>query len=131
MKTINRKKADSVPRDEQLKDIEEKLRTERRELVQVLYAESRPGNELVEGWQELDDPSERELREVEFSHRQSVYDRLRRIDKAIERLRENTYGSCAECGQQIAPKRLMADPAITLCIVCQEAAEGEIVSPSL
>lgn len=132
MKTKKRKEDEnSALRIAQLKEIEGRLKTERREIVEALYAESRPGNELVEGWQELDDPSEREIRDVEFSHQQSLRERLRNIDKAVERLSDASYGICAECGQQISLKRLSIDPAVTLCIDCQGAMEGEIFSPSL
>jgi len=132
MKPIDKKTSSySSSQESRLKEFGDRLRAERRELVEALYEESRPGNEIVEGWQELDDPSEREIRDVEFSHRQSLRDRLRRVDKALERLSEHSYGLCDECGRQIADKRLDSDPAIALCIDCQEAAEGEVISPSL
>jgi DnaK suppressor protein len=112
-------------------EIEEKLKTERRQIAEALNEKMHPGNELVEGWQELDDPSEREIREVEFSQREALCDRLRKIDGAIERLRDKTYGNCTECKRPIFTKRLMADPAIALCIDCQAATEGEVVAHSL
>lgn len=111
--------------------LEERLKAERRQLAEAMSEKTYPGNELVEGWQELDDPSEREIREVEFIQRQSAFDRLRKIDKAIERLRDKTYGSCAECEEPISAKRLIVDPAIILCIDCQAAMEGEVTAHSL
>lgn len=112
-------------------EIEERLATERRQIAEALTEKTHPGNELVEGWQEIDDPSEREIREVEFSQREALCDRLRKIDGAIGRLRDKTYGNCAQCKRPISAKRLVVDPAITLCIECQAAIEGEVVAHSL
>ncbi len=43
---------------------------------------------------------------------------LRRIDAALARLEEGEYGYCAECGEEIAPKRLEIDLTATRCAPC-------------
>lgn len=43
---------------------------------------------------------------------------IARIDAALKRLDEGTYGECAICGETIAPKRLELDPAVPTCITC-------------
>ena len=43
---------------------------------------------------------------------------LRRIEAALKRWEEGEYGYCAECGEEIAEKRLDLDPATPLCIDC-------------
>lgn len=43
---------------------------------------------------------------------------LRRIEAALRRWEEGEYGYCAECGEEIAEKRLDLDPATPLCIDC-------------
>jgi RNA polymerase-binding protein DksA len=48
---------------------------------------------------------------------------LYHIDEALRRIRNNTYGSCAECGQPISPERLTAVPHARMCIKCKEAEE--------
>jgi DnaK suppressor protein len=48
---------------------------------------------------------------------------LLEIDAAIERIRSDEYGDCFECGENINPKRLEADPVATLCITCAQALE--------
>ena len=48
---------------------------------------------------------------------------LQRIDNALADLDAGRYGTCAECGTQIAPKRLKALPFATRCIECQAASE--------
>jgi len=48
---------------------------------------------------------------------------LASIEKALERMREGTYGQCEECEKPIPMARLNALPYATLCIECQRMAE--------
>jgi DnaK suppressor protein len=43
---------------------------------------------------------------------------LHRIAAALKRIERADYGYCAECGEEIAFRRLAFDPATTLCIDC-------------
>lgn len=54
-------------------------------------------------------------------------DEVTRIDLALEKIAEGTYGECEECGQEIAPARLEAMPDALLCINCATAAEHHAV----
>ena len=45
------------------------------------------------------------------------------IDKALRRIREDTYGFCLDTAEPIGLKRLMARPVATLCIAAQEKHE--------
>ena len=45
-----------------------------------------------------------------------------RIEAALERLADGTWGLCTECGEAIAGARLDFDPSITLCIRCAREA---------
>lgn len=47
-------------------------------------------------------------------------DRLRLIDQALSRVDNGTYGTCAECGEDIPLERLKALPFALLCVDCQE-----------
>lgn len=49
---------------------------------------------------------------------------LKRIAAALDRMDEDDYGYCESCGEEIAPARLMVDPAATHCIKCATEAEG-------
>lgn len=49
--------------------------------------------------------------------------RRQSIDEALTRLREGTYGMCAECGVEVSEKRLQAIPFAKLCVECQSRAE--------
>jgi RNA polymerase-binding protein DksA len=50
-------------------------------------------------------------------------DELRRIDTALARLSEGSYGLCEDCGQRIPEARLEAEPTALRCIRCQELYE--------
>ena len=41
-----------------------------------------------------------------------------RINAALKRIADGEYGYCATCGEDIAPARLNADPAIAVCAEC-------------
>lgn len=41
-----------------------------------------------------------------------------RIDAALIRIDDGSYGECLRCGKEIAEKRLEIDPAATLCVDC-------------
>jgi RNA polymerase-binding protein DksA len=48
---------------------------------------------------------------------------LRRIDTALARLSEGSYGLCEDCGQRIPEARLEAEPTALRCVQCQERHE--------
>ncbi len=48
---------------------------------------------------------------------------LRKIDKALEKIEEGSYGLCENCGETIEVKRLEARPVTDLCILCKEEQE--------
>jgi len=50
---------------------------------------------------------------------------ISKIDSALKRIKDGTYGFCDETGDPIGLKRLMARPVATLSIVAQEKHEKE------
>src|SRR5215208_6485986 len=46
---------------------------------------------------------------------------LERVERALAKLDEGTYGVCDSCGKEIAPRRLEAMPDSTLCVQCAAA----------
>jgi len=57
---------------------------------------------------------------------------LAKVEEALRRLAEGTYGRCEACGQAIAPERLQAVPYTTLCFACkkeQEERQGHSLRP--
>lgn len=62
--------------------------------------------------------------DVELALIQMKSETLTRIDQALGRLDQGTYGNCLECGEEIAEKRLRALPFAFRCKDCQEAQEA-------
>ena len=50
---------------------------------------------------------------------------ISKIDQALKRIKDGTYGFCEETGDPIGVKRLIARPIATLCIAAQEKHEKE------
>tara|TARA_B100001250_G_C19315776_1_gene578255 strand:- start:189 stop:605 length:417 start_codon:yes stop_codon:yes gene_type:complete len=48
---------------------------------------------------------------------------ISKIDSALKKIRDGTYGFCEETGEPIGIKRLIARPVATLCIAAQEKHE--------
>ena len=73
------------------------------------------------------DPNDRATQESEFSLELRTRDRerklIRKIDEAIKRIEDGTYGYCIETGEEIGIKRLEARPVATLCVEAQERRE--------
>ena len=50
---------------------------------------------------------------------------ITKIDSALKKIQDGTYGFCEDTGEPIGLKRLMARPVATLCIAAQEKHEKE------
>ena len=50
---------------------------------------------------------------------------ITKIDQAVKKIQDGTYGYCEETGEPIGIKRLIARPIATLCIAAQEKHEKE------
>ena len=50
---------------------------------------------------------------------------ISKIDQALKKIKDDTYGYCEETGEPIGIKRLIARPIATLCISAQERHEKE------
>jgi DnaK suppressor protein len=59
---------------------------------------------------------------TDISVGQSLEASLQRIDRALAKLDEGTYGTCDACGGPIPEKRLEAMPDSMLCVRCAAAA---------
>jgi DnaK suppressor protein len=58
---------------------------------------------------------------MRLGNRESLY--FRKVEEALLRIKEGTYGLCLDCGNNIGVKRLEARPTAELCIDCKETAE--------
>ena len=50
---------------------------------------------------------------------------ISKIDKAVKKIKDDTYGYCEETGEEIGLKRLIARPIATLTVEAQERHERE------
>ena len=62
--------------------------------------------------------------DIEFALIQMKSETLNKINEALRRLEEGTYGNCFECGDEIAEARLRALPFAVRCKDCEEAREN-------
>ena len=73
------------------------------------------------------DPNDRATQEEEFSLELRTRDRerklIRKIDEALKRVEDGSYGYCLETGEEIGIKRLEARPVATLSLEAQERRE--------
>lgn len=109
---------------EQLEHFRQILMNWKRDLMQevdrtVLHMQDEAAN--------FPDPNDRATQESEFSLELRTRDRerklIRKIDEALKRIDDGTYGYCVETGEEIGIKRLEARPVATLCLEAQERRE--------
>ena len=68
--------------------------------------------------------SENDIQEdIELALIQLKAETLNKVDDALKRLEQGTYGNCFDCGEEIAEKRLRALPFAVRCKDCEEARE--------
>ena len=61
--------------------------------------------------------------DIEFALIQMKSETLNKVDAALRRLEDGTYGDCFECGEEISQARLRALPFAVRCKDCEEARE--------
>nr|HID60196.1 RNA polymerase-binding protein DksA [Desulfobacterales bacterium] len=73
------------------------------------------------------DPTDRASLESDRNFMLRIRDRERKlimkIEEALERIEDGTYGICENCGEEISIKRLKVRPVTTLCIKCKTKEE--------
>ena len=74
------------------------------------------------------DPNDRATQESDHIFNLRIRDRERKliakIDEALERIKDGSFGICEECGKDIPESRLQVRPVTTLCIKCKEKQEA-------
>lgn len=61
--------------------------------------------------------------DISFKHMSTHRENLVKIDEALRKLNEGTYGICEDCGDEISEERLKVLPFAIYCIDCQEKRE--------
>jgi len=84
-------------------------------------------HQMVEEGEEIPDPNDRATLEEGRNWSLRLRDRDRRligkIQEALGRLEDGTFGKCSRCGGPISAARLRARPVTDLCIDCKTEAE--------
>ncbi len=105
---------------EHIKELKEILEEKRKELIEDIKrgileeaSSEREVGDLV------DMSTEEILRTFEMRIRDREAKYLKKIEKALGKIEEGTYGICEECGKCISYERLMLRPVAELCINCK------------
>jgi|SRR5690606_40152559 DnaK suppressor protein len=74
---------------------------------------------------EVDQASSEYMQAFSFRLRGREKFLMEKIDLALRKIDNGSYGTCEECEDAISIKRLQARPETPLCIQCKEAQEKE------
>ena len=92
-------------------------------------------SEMTDQTSNVPDPNDRASIESGRSFELRIRDRERKlvtkIEEAIARIDDGSYGMCEDCGEEIGLKRLEARPVTMLCIDCKTAQETKEKSKGL
>ena len=118
------KRGEDYMSDAQLEHFRKILTAWKRELM---FEVDRTVHHMQDEAANFPDPNDRATQESEFGLELRTRDRerklLRKIDSALARIDEGSYGYCDETGEEIGLKRLEARPVATLCLEAQERRE--------
>ena len=85
--------------------------------------------ELTDSNEVFADPADRATAESDRSFTLRIRDRerrlIRKIQAALQRIDDGSYGICEECGEEIGVPRLKARPVTKLCINCKSKQEED------
>ena len=110
--------------DEQLEHFRGILMAWKRELMEEV---DRTMHHMKDDASNPPDPNDRATQETEFGLELRTRDRerklLKKIESALDRIDDGSYGYCEETGEEIGLRRLEARPVATLCVEAQERRE--------
>jgi DnaK suppressor protein len=111
--------------NKEFRELREKLEVQRGELQLRLTSLEQETRAL-----DLDIPQDSGDRSVINLSKETLFEQgsqrrglLRRIEGAIDRIDDGSFGTCLGCGQEIAVRRLQALPWTQYCLQCQEIIE--------
>jgi DnaK suppressor protein len=117
----------SVPRRSRYAELKTMLEERRRQLaheVQAKMRDARADAALERDAIDQGEVSELDVQcEIDFALVEIKAQTLNKIEVALHRLWQGTYGDCFECGEEIAEARLFALPFAVRCKDCEEVAE--------
>ena len=96
-------------------------------LEELLSGADKAVSGMSEKEENFPDPTDRASLETDRNFLLRVKDRERKliskINEALERIDDGSYGVCELCGEGISEKRLEARPVTTCCIECKKEEE--------
>lgn len=99
------------------------------QLDELLTEAGRTVAGMTDGKENFPDPTDRAALESDRNFLLRIRDRERKliskIQGALERIDDGSYGICDSCGEDIGPERLQARPVTTLCIDCKKRQEAQ------
>jgi len=117
----------AASRSNRYNELRKMLEERRRELMSAVQGKMRDVRSSEGKDREVLDQgesSEVDIQEdIEFALIQMKSETLNKVDAALRRLEEETYGNCFECGDEITEARLRALPFAVRCKDCEEARE--------
>jgi DnaK suppressor protein len=111
---------------ERYEELRRMLEERRREITTEVQGKIRDARseQMVGDVVDAVETSEADIQEdIEFALIQMKAETLNKINEALNRLEDGTYGYCFECGEDIAEQRLRALPFAVRCKDCEEARE--------
>ena len=127
--------------EKQLQQFEQRLRSRREELRDIIHAEL--ANSQEQNYSELagmvhdagDESFAELMRGINLTTRARELEEIQDIEAALERIKNGAYATCVDCGDAITFERLDAYPTAKRCITCQSRREnrrgGRDATPSL
>jgi DnaK suppressor protein len=110
-------------------DLKRMLEERRKEMMSEVQGRIR-GQREADAWGKVNEvldageSSEADIQEdIEFALIQMKAETLTKINEALGRLEEGTYGNCGDCGGEVSEQRLRALPFAVRCKECEEARE--------
>lgn len=98
-------------------------------LDEVLQKSDATIEDMTDTMEVFADPADRATMESDRAFVLRLRDRerklIKKIQNALQRLEDGTYGVCDECGEDISIPRLKARPVTKLCIHCKSKQEEE------
>ena len=118
----------AAPSGSRYEELKQMLEGRQRELVAEVQGKIRgvraDGAEKPHEVMDQGEAGEVDIQEdIELALIQMKAETLNKIDEALRRLEEATYGYCFECGEEISERRLRALPFAVRCKDCEEARE--------
>ena len=120
--------AAEAPKRLRYEELKRMLEDRQREILNEVQGKIRDvraeGSEKPHEVLDQGETSEVDIQEdIEFALIQMKAETLNKINEALSRLEDGTYGHCYECGEEIAEPRLRALPFAVRCKSCEEARE--------